>query len=119
MEVVGAFLGHQEDAALLRCFQRHHQALFPNVSGLHRTSFSRQAASAACCAPSCATPAAPSSTTASSRSRSQAAVVGRRVLFWEDGYFVRTVRSQVTAEVIKNYIQRHQQDKDDPQLSLF
>jgi putative transposase len=39
--------------------------------------------------------------------------------FWEDGYFARTVGDKVTAEVIKNYIQRHQQDKDDPQLSLF
>jgi len=39
--------------------------------------------------------------------------------FWEDGYFVRTVGDKVTAEVIKRYILRHQQDKDDPQLSLF
>lgn len=39
--------------------------------------------------------------------------------FWEDGYFVRTVGDKVTAEVIKKYIQRHQKDKDDPQLSLF
>ncbi len=39
--------------------------------------------------------------------------------FWEDGYFVRTVGDKVTAEVIKKYIQRHQQDKDDPQLALF
>ncbi len=39
--------------------------------------------------------------------------------FWEDGYFVRTVGDKVTAEVIKKYIQRHQQDKDDPQLDLL
>ncbi len=39
--------------------------------------------------------------------------------FWEDGYFARTVGDKVTAEVIKKYIQRHQEDKDDPQLSLF
>lgn len=44
MEVVGAFLGHHEDAALLRYFQRHHLGLFPKVLNLHRTSFSRQAA---------------------------------------------------------------------------
>ncbi len=39
--------------------------------------------------------------------------------FWEDGYFVRTVGDKVTAEIIKKYILRHQQDKDDPQLALF
>ena len=39
--------------------------------------------------------------------------------FWEDGYFARTVGDKVTAEVIKKYIQRHQQEKDDPQLNLF
>ena len=39
--------------------------------------------------------------------------------FWEDGYFARTVGDQVTAEVIKKYIQRHQEEKDDPQLNLF
>ncbi len=44
MEVVGAFLGHHEDAALLRYFQRHHLGLFPKALGLHRTTFSRQAA---------------------------------------------------------------------------
>ena len=39
--------------------------------------------------------------------------------FWEDGYFARTVGDKVTAEVIKKYIRNHQDDKDDPQLSLF
>lgn len=39
--------------------------------------------------------------------------------FWEDGYFVRTVGDKVTAEVIKKYIQHHQQDRDSPQLKLF
>ncbi len=39
--------------------------------------------------------------------------------FWEDGYFARTVGDKVTAEVIKKYIQRHQEEKDEPQLNLF
>ena len=32
--------------------------------------------------------------------------------FWEDGYFARTVGDKVTAEVIKKYIQRHQEEKE-------
>jgi len=40
--------------------------------------------------------------------------------FWEDGYFVRTVGDQVTAEVIKRYIQYHrQEERDGGQLDLF
>jgi len=39
--------------------------------------------------------------------------------FWEDGYFARTVGDKVTAEVIKKYIQRHQEENDSPQLNLF
>ena len=39
--------------------------------------------------------------------------------FWEDGYFVRTVGDKVTAEIIKKYIQRHQEEKTNPQLDLF
>ncbi len=37
---------------------------------------------------------------------------------WEDGYFVRTVGDQVTAEVIRHYIRRHKEEPD-PQLKLF
>lgn len=40
--------------------------------------------------------------------------------FWEDGYFVRTVGDNVTAEVIKKYIQYHQnREKSPEQLDLF
>jgi putative transposase len=39
--------------------------------------------------------------------------------FWEEGYFARTVGDKVTAEVIKKYIQHHQDDQSDSQLSLF
>lgn len=39
--------------------------------------------------------------------------------FWEDGYFARTVGDKVTAEVIRRYIQHHQEDKTNPQLELF
>ena len=40
--------------------------------------------------------------------------------FWEDGYFVRTVGDQVTADVIKRYIQYHrQEERDGGQLDLF
>lgn len=39
---------------------------------------------------------------------------------WEDGYFVRTVGDQVTAELIRRYIQYHQGEKSGvQQLSLF
>ncbi len=38
--------------------------------------------------------------------------------FWEDGYFARTVGDQVTAEMIRKYIQRHQEAQDS-QLDLF
>ena len=40
--------------------------------------------------------------------------------FWEDGYFFRTVGDDVTAEVIKKYIQYHQNHEKFPeQLDLF
>ena len=40
--------------------------------------------------------------------------------FWEEGYFVRTVGDQVTAEVVKRYIQSHRHDeRDGDQLNLF
>ena len=38
--------------------------------------------------------------------------------FWEDGYFARTVGDQVTAEVIRKYIQRHK-EAPDTQRDLF
>ena len=39
---------------------------------------------------------------------------------WEDGYFARTVGDQVTAAVIKQYIQYHRQEETRPsQLDLF
>jgi putative transposase len=38
--------------------------------------------------------------------------------FWEDGYFARTVGDHVTAEVIRKYIQRHQEAQD-TQIDLF
>jgi putative transposase len=38
--------------------------------------------------------------------------------FWEDGYFARTVGDEVTAEMIRKYIQRHK-EAEDPQLDLF
>lgn len=37
---------------------------------------------------------------------------------WEDGYFVRTVRDKVTGDLIKKYIQRHEQEATN-QLELF
>jgi len=40
--------------------------------------------------------------------------------FWEDGYFVRTVGDDVTADVIRKYIQYHQnREKSPEQLDLF
>ena len=40
--------------------------------------------------------------------------------FWEYGYFFRTVGDDVTAEVIKKYIQYHQnREKSPKQLDLF
>lgn len=40
--------------------------------------------------------------------------------FWEDGYFVRTVGDEVTAEVIRRYIQYHRERERAPkQLELL
>jgi putative transposase len=40
--------------------------------------------------------------------------------FWEDGYFVRTVGDQVTAEVVKRYLQYHRhEEREGGQLDLF
>ena len=39
---------------------------------------------------------------------------------WEDGYFVRTVGDQVTAEAVRKYIQyHHHQEHEGDQLDLF
>lgn len=40
--------------------------------------------------------------------------------FWEDGYFARTVGDEVTAEVVRRYIEYHDEKENRPdQLSLF
>ena len=40
--------------------------------------------------------------------------------FWEDGCFARTVGDKVTADVIRNYIKYHREQKKSPkQLKLF
>lgn len=43
MELVGEFLGIDTDSAILVYFQRHHAALFPKSTQIHRTTFTRQA----------------------------------------------------------------------------
>jgi DDE family transposase len=44
MEVVGEFLGLDQDAAIYRYFHREHPDWFPAVRHVHRTTFARQAA---------------------------------------------------------------------------
>ena len=44
MEVVGEFLGLDQDAAIYRYFRREHPGLFPALARVHRTTFARQAA---------------------------------------------------------------------------
>jgi hypothetical protein len=44
MEVVGEFLGLDQDVALYQYFRRHHADLFPALRQVHRTTFARQAA---------------------------------------------------------------------------
>jgi hypothetical protein len=44
MEVVGEFLGMDQDAAIYRYFRREHPAWFPALQRVHRTTFTRQAA---------------------------------------------------------------------------
>ena len=44
MEVVGEFLGLDQDAAIYRYFRRHHPGWFPSLTRVHRTTFTRQAA---------------------------------------------------------------------------
>jgi hypothetical protein len=44
MEVVGEFLGLDQDQAIYHHFRRHHADLFPALPTVHRTTFVRQAA---------------------------------------------------------------------------
>ena len=43
-EVVGEFLGLDDEEALFRYFRRHFADFFPKLHGVHRTTFTRQAA---------------------------------------------------------------------------
>lgn len=44
MEVVGEFLGYDQDVAIYQYFRRHHPGWFPALMRVHRTTFARQAA---------------------------------------------------------------------------
>jgi hypothetical protein len=44
IEIVGEFLGFDEDTELFEYFRRHYAHYFPNLLRVHRTTFSRQAA---------------------------------------------------------------------------
>jgi hypothetical protein len=44
MEVVGEFLGFDQDTAIYDYFRRHHADLFPRLPQVNRTTFARQAA---------------------------------------------------------------------------
>lgn len=44
MEVVGEFLGHDQDIAIYRYFRRDHPDWFPALARVHRTTFTRQTA---------------------------------------------------------------------------
>jgi len=44
IELVGEFLGFDQDAPLFWYFRRHHAAAFPQLRQIHRTTFLRQAA---------------------------------------------------------------------------
>lgn len=44
MEVVGAYLGLEQDQAIYHYFRRHYAHFFPALSRVHRTTFTRQAA---------------------------------------------------------------------------
>jgi hypothetical protein len=44
MEVVGEYLGLEQESALFAYFQRHWSHYFPRLRSLHRTTFVRQAA---------------------------------------------------------------------------
>ncbi len=44
MEVVGEFIGLDEERALFTYFRRHYSALFPKLRTVRRVTFTRQAA---------------------------------------------------------------------------
>jgi hypothetical protein len=44
MEVVGEFLGYDQDVGIYQYFRRHHRGWFPALRRVHRTTFARQAA---------------------------------------------------------------------------
>ena len=44
MEVVGEYLGLRQDRAIFDYFRRHYSHFFPALRGVHRTTFTRQAA---------------------------------------------------------------------------
>jgi hypothetical protein len=44
IEVVGEFLGLDEDTRLFAYFRRHYAHFFPNLLRVHRTTFARQSA---------------------------------------------------------------------------
>ena len=44
MEVVGEFLGMEQDKAIYNYFRRHYAHFFPALRKVHRTTFVRQAA---------------------------------------------------------------------------
>jgi hypothetical protein len=44
MEIAGEYLGFDTDQAIYAYFRRHHAALFPTLTHVHRTTFVRQAA---------------------------------------------------------------------------
>ena len=44
MELVGELIGLNDENAIFTYFRRHHGTLFPKLAGLHRVSFTRQAA---------------------------------------------------------------------------
>jgi hypothetical protein len=44
IEVVGEILGIDTDSGLFAHFRHHHAEMFPVLGGVHRTTFSRQAA---------------------------------------------------------------------------
>ena len=45
LEIVGEFLGYDQDVAIYRYFRRHYRHFFPALRRVHRTTFVRQAAS--------------------------------------------------------------------------
>ncbi len=44
IEIIGEYLGFEQDKDLFKYFRRHYSDLFPNLQQIHRTTFVRQAA---------------------------------------------------------------------------